>query len=249
MIAAESKSARDASPATPPLSPLAQAVRSGLQTGRIPAGMVTVVFGILLAGFLLAEDYRISSVVVEGAQLSDVQAVVAASNLLDAATFRARPSAAADAVAGLPSVASVSVTVEFPGRAVIQIVEHQPVLVTQSEFGFHLVSAEGDVLAEGRETDLPVLHLSTDSIVGEPSLTPVVVEAAVTIQSELGTAYHLRWTALDGFVAETSAGRSILFGQPELIDTKLAVLAAIEGQVADSWASVDLREPSRPALR
>ncbi len=221
-----------------------------LVSGRLPAFLVALTTGLLLFAFLFTQDYPVSTVNVEGLSLGDARDVVQTSGLLGEPAFRADLDDAARAIAALPYVERVEVTLAFPGEATIVVTEREPVLIVAQGANRSVVAASGRVIAPSTEKrDLPVLNIPPGTPAIDDGLPDDLVAAILMIVESRGVDVELRWTSDDGIVVSLPTQQEVIFGGPELLVSKLTVLAAVEEQIDADWDILDLREPTRPAYR
>lgn len=217
-------------------------------SGRLPALIIVIVTGLTLWAFLFTDDFRVETVTIEGMVHGNGSEVVDAAAMLDRSAFRVQPERAAERIAALPYVEHVVVDLEFPGQATIRIVERTPVLNVETGGQSTLVSADATTIASGRVEGLPRLRVDSRGSAPDTPLTPNVVAAVESIAAVYGPDASLIWNPEIGLVMEMPGGALVNFGEPEDLEAKLVVLAAIEDQI-DDWRQLDLSVPSRPAYR
>lgn len=221
-----------------------------VDSGRLAAFLVTMMTGLLLFAFLFTPDYPVSTVTVEGLSVGDAPEVVQASGLLGEPAFRAELGEAARAIAALPYVERVQVTLTFPGEATIVVTEREPALVVVQGGSRMLIADSGRVLAMSTDRrDLPVLQVDPAYAPVADGLPGELLAAIAMIVESHGVDVELVWTVNDGIVITLPSGQMVVFGGAELPVSKLAVLAAAEQQIDDDWDVLDIREPTRPAYR
>lgn len=221
---------------------------AALANGRLPAALVALVCGLMVWAFLFTNDYRIETVTIQGLRYGEAEAVEDRARLIDAPTFEVEPEAIAERIAALPNVERVSVEIQFPNRASIAIVERSPVMHIVTGNESMLVSIDGFAIASGTVDGLPALELDGAGD-ADVDLDPDVVSAVVAVAAVYGPDVELIWEADVGLVMEHSNGGLVVFGEPVDIEAKLTVLAAIESQLEDGWAQLDIRVPTRPSYR
>ncbi|CAN5572472.1 hypothetical protein BH23CHL2_BH23CHL2_07250 [soil metagenome] len=220
-----------------------------MESGQLPALLVVVVTGLLLGSFLLTDDYRVESVTIDGIRYGDADEIVAESGMLDQSSFRVNLEQAAERIALLPYVERVTVELSFPGRASISIQERRPEIVVDQAGEFSLVSLDGIIIAPGDVEGLPQLRSDRSGALNEDALTPELVGAVRSLAGVYGPLTMLLWNQEIGLVMERPDERLVIFGEPDQIEAKLAVLSALESQIDADWTQLDLRVPTRPAYR
>ena len=218
-------------------------------TGRLPAALVVLLTGVLLGAFLFSDEFKIDTVRVEGAEFSDVEAVIEVSGTLGQSAFRARPDDVAARVEALPAVEHASVEIQYPGQVAIVVQEREPVIAITNGHEQALISEGGTAISSVDLVGLPELSVEGTNSLEDVEVTAELVAAVRAIDALFGDAARIVWTQDIGLNLELTGDRLILIGSPDQIDAKLTVLSAVEHQVDASWSQLDLREPSRPAYR
>jgi cell division protein FtsQ len=218
-------------------------------SGRLPASLVALVTGIMAIGFLFTPDYSVSRVSIQGMQVGDPHEIADASGLLGEPVFQIEASEAAERIGALPYIEQVVVSVRFPGEVDIEVVERQPVLIVRRDGREMLVAEGGLVMAPAGDETLPTLAVSGEAAGGTDAIPDDIVVAVQRIADVRGPSARLTWDPDNGLVLVIDTGRRVIFGEPEAIPAKLAVLAAVDEQVDVAWSELDLREPTRPAFR
>lgn len=217
-----------------------------LRTGRLPALLGVIGALVLLYGFLFSDDFLIASVEVRGVQLGDSAEVAQVAGALGESIFRIDAGHAAQRIAALTYVESVTVETKFPDRVVLAVRERVPVLVWQTDVERLLVDGQGFVIGPGQSTTLPTLKVQNGVTESSESHDASIVASALAIHDDLGPGLQrLSLTAESGFVAALTNGRTVVFGDASETPLKLAILSEVE-QLQESWSLLDLREPSRP---
>jgi cell division protein FtsQ len=214
-----------------------------------------VVLAVVAAGFALAVRsplLDVDSVVVEGAERTGTEAVLAAAGVrpgdqlldVDAAAVARR-------VGELPWVGEAAVTRSLSGEVRIAVTERRPVAVVGDGGRSWLVDAQGAVLAEAGAQwgDLPRLagavgRLSPGAVVSAgaaPALAERLVAALPGAVTELRHQPEL--------VAVLAVGGEVRFGDETQLDAKLLALVTMLAEVdLDGLERIDLRVPGNPVL-
>lgn len=227
-----------------------------LASGRILSLPLLVLSLGALLYVSMSPNFSIRDVQVKGTSLLDVEDVVRLSGahgrsiwLIDTRQIMANISASA-------YVEQVSTTLSLPDRLTIVIQERKPEVRWKSGNQLLLVDADGRVLGPDTST------LMTDTLVIDDrsgqvlnpndQIDPNALELGRTLSLRLPTELRLTpanivWASDTGIVVDLGAGRSVVFGQPDHLDRKLAVLAKL---TSDSvvFTYLDLR-PETPYYR
>lgn len=221
---------------------------AALSNGRLPALLISLICGLMLWAFVFSGDFRVETVTIRGLEYGPVEAVEEQALLLDESTFRVQPDAAADRIASLPNVQSVTVDIQFPNSASITIIERTPAINVQVGEDGTLVSSDAHAIAPGFVDGLPVLVLGGGASV-QSELDPEIVKGVTAVAAVYGPDALLVWDPEIGLAMEHPDGGTVIFGEPVDIEAKLTVLAAVELQLEDGWTQLDIRVPTRPSYR
>jgi cell division septal protein FtsQ len=178
--------------------------------------------------------WRIRDVAIEGAHHVAVDAVVAASGLLEAQAFTASTARARDRLVHLPAVRDARVEITVPGRARVVLSERVAIARWVSSTGGTewFVDAEGVLFSSLDPRGAPDLRVTDEQRQRQAGdrLDPALVDAATKL-ARLGP-QDLRPDATSprvvlaagatGLVLRVSAGWEIRFGGAERIDDKIA---------------------------
>jgi cell division protein FtsQ len=213
----------------------------------------------LTAGYFLylrdSSLVAVTRVEVEGVRSGDRERIVAA---LEAAgegmtTLHVQTEELEAAVAGFPTVESVTADASFPHGLTIEVTERPPALVAQARGREVPIAADGTLLAgvsAASELELPVLALDelpqSGKLTGEP-LEQALVAGAVP--GELRPLIEdVEYSKDYGVVLTMKGGIPIRFGPGARAEAKWAAAAAV---LADpklqALGYVDVRVPERPA--
>jgi len=218
----------------------------------IVAGALAIAY---FAWFRHSSFVAVQSVRVEGVSTADREQVTAA--LTDAAkgmsTLDVDAAKLAGAVAGFPTVASVTADTSFPHGLTVHVTERHPVLVATDGEHDTAVAADGSVLpgVEVDGSDLPTLQVDelpqTGRLGGEALEESRAIAAAPAPMRPLidGAA-----TSDDyGVVIALNGGIDLRFGSASKARAKWAATTAV---LADPDVTaleyLDVRVPSRPAI-
>jgi cell division protein FtsQ len=238
------------------LSALLTAARSGSwrRRGILVAALAATVLLTYFGWFRNSSLVAVSDVQVQGTGGPDRERIVAALTRAarDMTTLHLESGALREAVAGFPTVASVSADPSFPHGLTIQVSERQPVLVAGQ--GGQQVSVAGDGWllpgVEGKD-GLPRLEVdslpSSGRLTGESLSEARAVGAAPDALRALieGVAYSGDY----GIVLTMRGGVELRFGGGGSLDRKWAAIAAtLADPELTSLSYLDVRVPERPAV-
>lgn len=168
-------------------------------------------------------------------------------------TLHVRDDELEQAVAGFPTVVSVSADADFPRGLAIRVVDRPPAMLAATEGRELPVAGDGTVLAglDVGDTPLPRVEVaklpSQGALQGEDLELARVAGAAPAPLLEL--IRDLRFDSSEGVEATLEGDVPIYFGTGERAPEKWAAVAAIlaDPQV-DTLTYLDVRVPERPAL-
>lgn len=216
-------------------------------SGRVPAGLIALAVAIMLYGLLASQEYTVRRVVVDGASIGDAREIAAVADVVDESIFLVEPDAVAQLLLRLPYVAQVEVQASLPDEVAVRIVEQQPVLVVEAGGALLYIDAFGTALGAASTSNLPSARLQLDALAPGQQIDAELVAALLAVHTAIeGRVEALEWSAGQGIAARLDDKREIIFGSVERIPEKLAVLDALETQLAPDWSILDLTEPDRP---
>ncbi len=225
-----------------------------LRNGRLPAGLLAVVVGSVLAVLVTDPHFAVRDVVVQGVVTVSGPSLAETTGVLGRSVFSVDARQVARRVAGLPSVRHVDVYTETPDRLVIHVTERQAAIIWDTGQVAFLLDRDGTVLARaaGTAPDLPnVRVLAAGPIAVGERVDPLTVRAAFAVLDRLPAEAGVSRAAVVidpviGVIVQTESWNAIV-GTDEQLGEKLAVLKILLAQ-PPTWTEVDLRDPSRVAL-
>lgn len=233
-----------------------RAVGAWLRSGRL-ASLALLVGSLLgLVYVFTAPRFAVADVRVAGAQVLSPEAVV---DLADARGLSIWFVDTGQIVARLKANAYVeqaNAYVALPDRLMIELIERRPEVRWQVAGTRYLVDASGRVL--GTDGSVP---LSNTLVIDDLSRRPLQPNDHVDTDAlQLGRTLALRlpgelrlklagigWSGDTGVVVTTEDRRSIIFGQSDQLETKLAVLSTLLRD-GTAFTQLDLR-PNTPYYR
>jgi cell division septal protein FtsQ len=200
--------------------------------------------------------WRIRDVAIEGAHHVPVDAVVAASELVEAQAFTASASRARARLVKLPAVRDARVEIRIPDRARVILSERVAVARWISGGTELFVDAEGVLFSSLDPRAAPEIRVTDEQKPRQPGdrLDPALVDAATKL-ARLGPA-ELRPDATSqrvvlaagatGLVLRVAAGWEIRFGGAERIDDKIALVRRfLRDNQQRKLDYVDVRSPDQ----
>lgn len=140
------------------------------------------VYALVLLG--TNDRFFITQVPVAGALAHTPEEVAAASELAGQHVFAADLAAAADAVAALPGVSSASVSLTWPDRVQIAVVEAVPVLLWEERDTLYWVTRDGAFLPAGEKAfDLLLIKAEVPATIDGPYLDYVPEDVMAGIRA------------------------------------------------------------------
>jgi cell division protein FtsQ len=215
---------------------------------RVPAGVALAAIGLLL-GFLWFRDSSLAAVeqvVVTGSGSSEGERVIAT---LEAAgrgmsTLHVDEGALRDAVDPFASVADLRVRPDFPHTLRIEVIEHRPVAVVETN-GVEVPATGGGLLLDGvRAEDVPVIRAT------EPPLDGRVQDeralAALRVAAAAPKALEARSERLffgeGGIRLDLAGGPDLVFGDADGAAEKWKAAARVLAEDSSAGATyLDLR--------
>ncbi|GAB4438001.1 MAG: FtsQ-type POTRA domain-containing protein [Chloroflexi bacterium OHK40] len=230
-----------------------RALAGWLASGRLVALALFLAACTGLAYALTDARFSVQRVVVEGNRALDADAVAELSGLRGRPIWFVRPEAVVARLRENAYVASARVELALPDQARIRIVERRPEVRWQAGGVQYLVDGSGTVLGAAQEpAEADVLVITDNSHLQLEPNDQIDLDAvqlaqtlAIRLPVELGfTPAQLGWDYGLGVYVRSTAGQTIVFGQSEHLQRKLAVLDVLLTDGTD-FTYLDLR-PSSP---
>lgn len=249
---------RQGRPATPATGSLVQPglrrrLLGWLATGQLVGALIFLVAGGALAYLLSDPRFSIRQVTVEGNSALSTAEVIAQADLSGRPIWFVEHTRAEANLRQNSYVESVQVQIALPDRATIRIVERRPEVRWLAGGVQYLVDGRGQVIAaaqEPAETDVLVivdnshLALKPNEQLDIDALT-LARTLALRLPNDLGfTPSQIGWDIGLGVYVRSATNQTIIFGQSEHLERKLATLDfLLKDNTAFTY--LDLR-PSNP---
>lgn len=266
-IAARRQQRRKAAPAPPPprRAPVApppgqqavpgaqRALLAWLRNGRLASLALFLVTVGVLAYVFTAPRFSVQQIRVEGNNALDAATVAELVDLRGRPIWFVNTDHALARLKANAYVASAAIDLTLPDAARVRIVERRPEVRWQAGGVHYLVDGSGKVLGLAREaaaadvlviTDSSHLELKPNEQIDSDALH-LAQNLALRLPVELGfTPAQIGWDYGLGIYVRGPLGQTIVFGQSEHLDRKLAVLQVLlQDQTAFTY--LDLR-PANP---
>lgn len=222
--------------------------------GSVLSVLLLAVIAWLCFLFFGSDGFYVYSAAVEGNHTVPAEEILAASELEGQSIFWVHPARTVEAIARLPDIKAAEVECRLPARVTIRVVERQARVVWQWQDQQFWVDDHGVVLP-------PRGALPDALVVQDTSAAPprpggrVDAQAVIAAQQLHDLRPALRAVSYDperGLVLESGGGWPVYLGVGDDVARKLAVLAALEADLAKQGvapAYIDLRYPDRPTYR
>lgn len=224
-----------------------------LTSGRL-VSLVILMMACAALGYLFTDPrFSVQQVQVEGHRALDADAVTTLAQIQGRSIWFVDHAAAVARLKENAYIAAASIEISLPNQALIRIVERRPEVRWQAGGVQYLVDATGKVLgvaSEPAETDVLVItdnshtQLSPKDQLDRDAIQ-LAQALAIRLPVELGfTPAQIGWDYGLGVYARTTADQTIVFGQSEALDRKLAILNVLFREQTP-FRYLDLR-PSNP---
>ena len=223
---------------------------------RAVAGLTSVMCALAIVAASIGPFWRIRDVAIEGAHHVPVDAVVSASELVEAQAFTASAARARERLIKLPAVRDARVEIRIPDHARVILTERVAIARWASGGGELFVDADGVLFSSLDPRAAPEIRVTDEQKPRQPGdrLDPALVDAATKL-ARLGPA-ELRADATSphvvlaagatGLVLRFAAGWEIRFGGAERIDDKIEnVRRFLRDNQQRKLDYVDVRSPDQ----
>lgn len=157
-----------------------------------------------------------------------------------------------DAVRADPWVADVKVERIFPGRVIVEVVEHDPLLWIEGVERWMLVARDGTVLETDDEPSAGLLQAALAFPDVDPGIVPTdpawdeVVAVALALADDIGGTLRLEMRGPEMWT--TAFGHEVRFGHPIDLADKGRTLRSLLSEDLPDGAIIDVTSPLRPAI-
>ncbi len=233
-----------------------RAVGSWLASGRI-AGLLLFIAALgALAYIFSAPRFTVRDVRVEGAQAMSQEAVVTLAGAQGHSIWLVDPAQIVERLKTSPYIEQAGVAVSLPDRLTITVGERRPEVRWRLGGTLYLVDASGLVLDSATTAPLTntlvIEDRSKRALQPNDRVDPDALKLArllsLRLPAELGlTPAQIGWDIGTGVFVTTADGRTVVFGQTDNLDGKLAILGMLlKDQTPFTY--LDLR-PNTPFYR
>ena len=224
-------------------------------------GTVLAVLGVFagLVGLYFSPALRVHEIEIGGATTVSTADIEALASLDGASLVTADLSAAESRIEELPMVKAATITRAWPQTVRIAIVERTPWAIWQAGTSAYAVDDEGVVLVGDAPAGAPVIRVSGADVGLEPG--QVVDQDAVALARSLTervpaelalNVATFEWSGSKGLTITTDSGYTVVLGDSQDMDYKLAVWREIEAQLGRASMTghvLDLRFGDRPSFQ
>jgi cell division protein FtsQ len=215
---------------------------------RVPAGVALAAIGLVL-GFLWFRDSSfaaVEQVVVTGSGSSEGEQVVAALEAAGAgmSTLHVDEGALRDAVDPFASVADLRVRTDFPHTLRIEVLEHRPVAIVETN-GVEIPATGGGLLLEGvRADDVPLIRATKPPLEGrvQDGRALAALRVAAAAPPELEARSERLFFGQGGIRLDLAGGPDLVFGDADAAAEKWKAAARVLADDSSAGATyLDLR--------
>jgi len=215
---------------------------------RVPAGVALAAVGLLL-GFLWFRDSSfaaVEQVVVTGSGSSEGERVIATLEATGRgmSTLHVDEGALRDAVDPYASVADLRLRPDFPHTLRIEVIEHRPVAVVETN-GVEVPATGGGLLLDGvRADDLPVIRATKPPLDGrvQDKRALAALRVAAAAPKALGSRSERLFFGEGGIRLDLAGGPDLVFGDADGAAEKWKAAARVLADDSSAGATyLDLR--------
>jgi len=200
--------------------------------GRLASLLLLAVALWALSTMRRSPTWRVQWVEVSGCDLVSPEQVVQASELADAWSVALVPEAVAAKVRSLPGIVEAQASVGWPSRVRIAVQEDVPLAtVVIGDQELWATKQEGLVSPYGQVQGLPRLRLVGHDG-GPVQITERVLEGLEAMRVAFPDREEYVYHADRGFEIQSERGYPVYLGDASNLDTRLAILAALESDLA-----------------
>ncbi len=176
--------------------------------------------------------WRVKWVEVSGCNLVSPELVVQASQLADAWSVSLVPDEVAGRVRDLGGIVDAQASVGWPNKVRIAVEEDVPLATVRlGDEEYWVAKESGLVRPFGEVADLPALRL-VEGDSGMRSITPRILAGLAAMRDAFPDRDEYVYHSVRGFQVESEHGYPVYLGDASELDTRLAILTALEQDLA-----------------
>jgi cell division protein FtsQ len=227
---------------------------------KLASAILGALFALFLVGLYFSPFLRVQHIEVAGANDADRQQIADLVHSRGDSILIADFSGAESRIRALPQVKDVQISRGWPQTVKVTVVERQPWGTWIAGSTPYVIDEEGIVLPEGfaaPEGSLTVHALASPPLNAGDRVDQDAVRLTKALVEQVPPRLQMNitevdWSEADGLTVKTDAGYSVVIGDSENMDFKLAVWQQLDSQLGrDSMSGhvLDLRFGERPAFQ
>lgn len=227
---------------------------------KLASAILGAMFMLMLVMLYFSPFLRVQNVEVIGASDIDRQQIAGMVQYRGSSMLTASFGGAENSIAALPQIKAVQIERSWPRTVTVTVVERQPWGTWIAGSTQYVIDEDGVVMPEGfaaPEGSLVIHALAAPPLVAGDHVDQDAVGLTTGLVQQIPVRMGLNvaevdWSEADGLTITTDAGYTVVVGDSENIDYKLAVWQQIDTELGrDSMIGhvLDLRFGERPSLQ
>jgi len=219
-----------------------------------------VMFGLVLVGLYFSPFFRVQNVNVVGATDADVGQIADLVHSKGSSMLTANFAGAEARIGSLPQVKSVQIERHWPDSITVTVSERQPWGTWIAGSTAYVIDDEGIVLPPGTaapDGSLTIHAVAAPALTAGDHVAQDAVDLSKALVAEVPPKLQLNitevdWSEASGLTLKTDAGYTVVIGDSDNMEYKLAVWQQIDSELGrDSMSGhvLDLRFGERPSFQ